>query len=163
MTQEKILSIAEQSGSLKRKDGMYVFTEDELFWFVNNLANAERLEPKPPSSAEEIVKAKEILYKHWDNNYEPRILAAMQEHASYAYDRARCDEEKVILEWIKNWDGNTNSAMGELLGEKAKEVAVRFLNFTQQWGFNNIANENNLNTWDEVYDYWLTIVYNKNK
>jgi len=44
-----------------------------------------------------------------------------------------------------------------------KEVAVEFLKYTQESGFNNIANTNNLNTWGEVYDYYITSIYNKNK
>jgi hypothetical protein len=38
-----------------------------------------------------------------------------------AYDKGREDEQKVIFEWIKNWDFSTNSNAGQLLMDKFKE------------------------------------------
>lgn len=37
---------------------------------------------------------------------------------SYAYDKGRMDEESVIIKWIENWDGATNSSLGTLLIKK---------------------------------------------
>lgn len=39
-----------------------------------------------------------------------------------AYEKGRQDEADVIEEWIKNWDGTTNSAIGSLLIEKFKQL-----------------------------------------
>jgi hypothetical protein len=38
-----------------------------------------------------------------------------------AYDRGRKDEQKVIMDWIKNWKGTTHSKMGVLLDELVKK------------------------------------------
>lgn len=43
---------------------------------------------------------------------------------SEKYDKGRDDEQEVVMEWIKNWDGSTNSALGTLLMKKLKEVAA---------------------------------------
>jgi len=35
-----------------------------------------------------------------------------------AYENGRQDEESVICDWIKKWDGSTNSVLGEILKNK---------------------------------------------
>lgn len=37
-----------------------------------------------------------------------------------AYQKGREDEQEVVFKWIENWDGSTNSAMGDLLSKKCK-------------------------------------------
>ena len=39
-----------------------------------------------------------------------------------AYEKGRLHEETVLLKWIKDWDGSTNSAMGELLKDKFNQL-----------------------------------------
>jgi len=39
-----------------------------------------------------------------------------------AYEEGREDEQEVICEWIKNWDGSTNSQLGQILFSKMKEI-----------------------------------------
>lgn len=34
---------------------------------------------------------------------------------SIAYDKGREDEETVLINWIINWDGSTNSRLGQIL------------------------------------------------
>lgn len=60
MTTEEILSVAEKSGALARKDGMYVFTKEELLWFVNDLSTTER-----KSISEGEVKQKAVAFAQW--------------------------------------------------------------------------------------------------
>ena len=39
-----------------------------------------------------------------------------------AYCLGRHDEEMTIVEWIRKWDGSTNSQLGQILFSKMKEV-----------------------------------------
>ena len=65
-----------------------------------------------------------IEQKHIPDNYkEITGYNNPEEHA--AYDKGREDEESVIVAWIKKWDGSTNSAMGELLDKKFKEITTK--------------------------------------
>jgi hypothetical protein len=38
-----------------------------------------------------------------------------------AYEKGREDEQEVIMKWIEQWDGSSNSAMGTLLKKKFDE------------------------------------------
>ncbi len=42
-----------------------------------------------------------------------------------AYDKGRFDEENVLTDWIKRWDGKTNSGMGQILYDKFKELEAK--------------------------------------
>ena len=44
----------------------------------------------------------------------------IQEHQ--AYDKGREHEQIVLKAFIKRWDGSTNSELGQLLSDKAKEI-----------------------------------------
>lgn len=39
-----------------------------------------------------------------------------------AYEKGRSDEQKVLEEWIKKWNGETNSSLGKLLMDKIEEL-----------------------------------------
>ncbi len=39
----------------------------------------------------------------------------------HAYEKGREDEQEVMMKFIENWDGSTNSAAGELLDKKFKQ------------------------------------------
>jgi hypothetical protein len=83
---------------------------------------------------------------HWKVVNRKNVLAAMHEYASIvnerkdnipadfkqvtghnspkemiAYEKGREDEQKVISEWIEQWDGSSNSVMGALLKKKFDE------------------------------------------
>jgi hypothetical protein len=55
-----------------------------------------------------------------------------------AYNKGRADEEKVILKFIEEWNGETNSEMGSLLASKlpAREQAVDPVAFAE-WASGN--------------------------
>lgn len=39
-----------------------------------------------------------------------------------AYEKGRDDEQEVIVKWITEWDGSTNSSMGQILWDKFYEL-----------------------------------------
>ena len=39
-----------------------------------------------------------------------------------AYEKGREHEGRVIVDWIKKWNGKTNSVMGQILYNKFKEI-----------------------------------------
>lgn len=41
-----------------------------------------------------------------------------------AYDLGRNHEQKVMVKFVKDWDGKTNSAMGSLLMEAVKKITT---------------------------------------
>lgn len=45
-------------------------------------------------------------------------------HEHIVYDKGREDEQTVILDWIKKWDGSTNSTLGQLLDTKMRELNI---------------------------------------
>lgn len=40
----------------------------------------------------------------------------------FAYESGRIHKEKMIIDFIKKWNGNTNSELGFILNKKFKEV-----------------------------------------
>ncbi len=53
------------------------------------------------------------------------------------YDKAREEEQSVIMSFIEKWDGETNSALGDLLSKKVANKAVAF----GEWCKLNAINE----------------------
>ena len=56
-----------------------------------------------------------------------------------AYEKGREHEQKVIMEWIRKWDGSTNSEMGSLLKEKLEPKEPMFCSCKKPWGVSGIC------------------------
>lgn len=39
-----------------------------------------------------------------------------------AYEKGRTDEETVLVDWIKKWNGGANSSLGKILHDKIIEL-----------------------------------------
>jgi hypothetical protein len=54
-----------------------------------------------------------------DYNIDRKTITGWETEAEErAYLKGRDDEERVLIDFIKNWNGNTNSHMGQLLHDK---------------------------------------------
>jgi hypothetical protein len=51
-----------------------------------------------------------------------------------AYEKGREHEEKTIVKFIENWNGETNSHLGQLLADKLKSNNKKKL-YNVDWGF----------------------------
>ena len=80
-----------------------------------------------------------------DKNEHKKITGWPTPEEYLAYEEGRRDEQKVMMDFIRKWDGHTNSAFGHLMNEKLNEIhknyMIGFAQFLVQYGLTSISKE----------------------
>ena len=66
------------------------------------------------------MKHESHMYELSESHHEQTGFYTLAEWS--AYELGREHEQRVIIQFIKDWDGNTNSAAGQILNDKLKSL-----------------------------------------